>query len=225
MKQKDLFDRIRKVLRQGWVDIPEGRGYGGTGGPGLYLEYLLGTTAGSEDIPDAGKWEIKTTKGGALVTLFHKTPSPKGIVREMLNLWGWTGKGGYKSFRHTISGRSEKGFRVIDDGAKVLIRKAGYDGPVPYWTHDELLNSAGAKLRRLVLVRYEKQKNKVRYIQADCFLDFALSFFIYELVRGTICVDFDVRATDTKALRDHGTKFRIAPDDVCRVYLNKKRFV
>ena len=86
----------------------------------------------------------------------------------------------------------------------------------PYWTHDQLLNIAGAKLRRLVVVRYR---------QADCFSDFTLTFFIYELMRGTICVDFDMRATDTKAIRDHGTKFRIASDDVCRVYLNKKRFV
>ncbi len=225
MKQKDLFDRIRKVLRQGWVEIPENQGYGGTGGPGRYLEYLLGTTAGSEDIPDAGKWEIKTTKGDALITLFHKTPSPKGIVREMLNLWGWTGRSGHKSFRHTISGRSKRGFQVVDDGNMVLIRKSGYDGPVPYWTHDALLNIAGAKLRCLVLVRYEKDKDKVRYTQADCFSDFALTFFIYELIRGTICVDFDVRATKTNALRDHGTKFRIHPDNVCRVYLNKKRFV
>ena len=107
----------------------------------------------------------------------------------------------------------------------VLIRKSGYDGPVPYWTHDELLNVVGAKLRRLVLVRYEKKKDKVLYTQSDIFSDFALTFLIYELVRGTICVDFDVRATKTYALRDHGTKFRIHPDNVCRVYLNKKRFV
>ena len=45
------------------------------------------------------------------------------------------------------------------------------------------------------------------------------------LVRHRPHTRVDVRATDTKALRDHGTKFRIAPDDVCRVYLNKKRFV
>ena len=107
------------------------KGYGGTGGPGLYLEHLLGTGGDNQDIADAGKWEIKTTKGGALLTLFHKTPSPKGINRQLLNLWGWTGKDGHKSFRHTICGRSKRGFRVIDDARSVWIRKEGYDGPVP----------------------------------------------------------------------------------------------
>ncbi len=224
MKQSDLFNKIREVLAMGWVRLPV-KSYGGTGGPGLFLESLLGTGGDNLDIADAGKWEIKTTKGGSLLTLFHKTPSPKGINRQMLNLWGWTGRDGHKSFRHTISGRSKRGFRVVDDAGSVWIRKDRYDGPVPHWTHDELLNIAGAKLRRLIVVRYEKQGDKVRYRQADCYSDFALTFFIYELVRGTICVDFDMRATDTKAIRDHGTKFRISPDDVCRVYLSKRRFV
>jgi len=34
-----------------------------------------------------------------------------------------------------------------------------------------------------------------------------------------------IRKVLRNALGDHGTKFPIHPDNVCRVYLNKKRFV
>ena len=53
-----------------------------------------------------------------------------------------------------------------------------------------------------------------------------LTLFIYEVVRGTIKIDFDAREAkpDSKGLRNHGTKFRVSPDDMCRLYLKKERF-
>ena len=46
---------------------------GGSGGPGVFLEDLLGLTAGGMDIPDAVGWELKWhTDRTGLVTLFHK---------------------------------------------------------------------------------------------------------------------------------------------------------
>lgn len=89
----------------------------------------------------------------------------------------------------------------------------------------DLLNAA-AKLRKVILVKQERRKQEVRFTNAECFEDFALSLFVYECQCGTIAIDFDVRdaKAGSKGLRDHGTKFRVPPRNMCRLYAKKEPF-
>ena len=225
MKKTELFDRLRKVLRKKNYIMPDDSPYKGTGAPGIYLENLLDLKAGNEDIPDAGSWEVKFyNPRTALITLFHKTPEPRSIMRYMLNRWGKKDSNGRQSFRHTIRGKSDL-FRVVDDAGQVIVRPLRGNGQVPVWTHDTLTNIVGSKLRRLLMVKGKRTGQEVEYLRADCYEIIQISELINEIVRGTICIDFDLRSTDTDAIRDHGTKFRVSPDDVCRLYDSKKRFV
>lgn len=205
--------------------MPEKR-YAGTGAPGIYLEDLLGLTTGNRDVPDALDWELKFySPRTRLITLFHKEPRPKGVVRYLVSKHGWKDKSDRLSFRHTISGKSDR-FKV--DGktqGQVVVRPIGGNGMVPYWTDDDILSAVGAKLRRLVLVRGVRQKQKISYDRIDIFEDLQLSYFIYEIVRGTVKIDFDAREArpGSKGLRNHGTKFRVEPDNICRLYAKKER--
>ncbi len=224
--RKELFERIRAVIEHGPYDMPEGKRYNGTGAPGLFMEDLLGATAGSKDLPDAIGWELKWhTDKTNLITLFHKEATgPQHIMRYMVKRYGWKDSQGRLSFRHTIKGKSEL-FRVDTDTGQVIVRPVKGNGSVPYWLHEELLAAAGAKLRRLVLVKGEKKKRSVRFLQADAFETFHLADFIYELIRGSIALDFDCRESKpgSTGLRNHGTKFRVEPGAVCRLYLKKER--
>jgi hypothetical protein len=198
----------------------------GTGGPGNFLEDLLGLNVGSQDIADSVGWEIKWyTSDTSLITLFHKEAQPPDIMPYMVRKWGWKDAKGRLSFRHTIRGRSDR-FKVVSDANQIFVRPLKGNGPTPYWTQDDLLNIAGGKLRRLMLVKGEKDGKKVRFIQADCFEVMSMQFIIYELIRGTIAIDFDCRGAKpgSAGLRNHGTKFRVAPKDVCRLYQRKERF-
>ena len=112
----------------------------------------------------------------------------------------------------------------MDDAEQIIVRPLRGNGPVPCWTHDTLANIAGAKLRRLILVRGKRSGQQVEYQRADCFEELQISELFNEIVRGTICVDFDLCSIGTAAIRDHGTKFRVSPDDVCRLYTRKKGF-
>ena len=145
-------------------------------------------------------------------------------MRYMVSKFGWKDDQGRLSFRHTISGKSAK-FRVDGDANQVIVRPIKGNGSVPYWTNDDIISAAGAKLRRLVLVKGKKKGQQVTYTRVDCFEDLQLSFFVYEVVNGTVKIDFDVREAKagSKGLRNHGTKFRIAPDEVCRIYAKKER--
>ena len=222
--KKELFARLVDVRRHGEYVMPTER-YSGTGGPGLYLEDLLGLTSAGRDIPDALEWELKYyTAETNLITLFHKEPQPEGIMRYMVSKYGWKDAQGRLSFRHTIQGQSEK-FRVDSDAGQVVVRPVKGNGNVPYWTEDDILSAAGGKLRRLVLVRGVKCGQKVSFERIDFYENLQLSFFIWEVVKGAVAIDFDVRESKpgSKGLRNHGTKFRIAPENICRLYARKER--
>lgn len=209
----------------GWQDMPATSRYNGTGGAGNYLEDLIGLKTGNQDIADIIGWEVKFyTPQTNYVTLFHKEPGPPDVMRYMVSKYGWKDAQGRLSFRHTIAGRSDR-FMVEDDAGNVVVRPRKGNGVVPVWTHDALLNVAGGKLRRLLLVYGERQKERVRFLYADALENLHLTLFIAEMVMGIVAVDFDVRESKpgSKGLRNHGTKFRVHPHHVCRLYLKKER--
>lgn len=225
--KKELFARLREIIALGWQDMPAVARYNGTGGPGNYLEDLIGLRAGNQDIADIVGWEVKYfTPKTNLITLFHKEPGPERILRYMVSRWGWKDAQGRLSFRHTISGRSDR-FEVVSDAGNIIVRRLKGNGPVPMWTHDQLLGIAGGKLRRLLLVKGEREGlTRVRFVRADCFENLHLTLLMTEIVMGTVAIDFDARefTPGSDRLRNHGTKFRVAPDNVCRLYLKKERF-
>jgi len=81
------------------------------------------------------------------------------------------------------------------------------------------------KLRRLLMVKGEREGRSVRFLQADAFETFHLADFVSEVLRGEIVIDFDCREAKpgSAGLRNHGTKFRIPPRLVCRLYMRKER--
>ncbi len=225
--KKELFAAIRGLVEnRKWHELQDIPRHRGTGGPGNYLEDQLGSTAGNMDIADSLGWELKWyTPKTNLVTLFHKEATgPDGVMLYLVRKHGWKDDRGRMSFRHTIKGRSDR-FRAYDDSGRLIVRPLKGNGPVPYWTHEELVAAAGAKLRRLIMVRGEKKGNAIRFLRADAYETFHLADFIWEIIRGTIAIDFDAREArpGSTALRNHGTKFRIPPDAVCRLYLKKDR--
>ena len=222
--RKELFAKLNGIIHHGSYEMPEKR-YSGTGAPGIYLEDLLGLSAGNKDIPDAVGFELKFyTDKTNLITLFHKEPKPEGVVRYMVSKFGWKDKKDRLSFRHTIAGRSDR-FKVDSDSDQIMVRRLKGNGLVPCWTHDDILSAAGAKLRRLVLVKGKRDGQTVVFNRADVFENLQLTFFIWELCNGTVRIDFDAREAKpgSKGLRNHGTKFRVPPGDICRLYAKKER--
>lgn len=227
LSDADFFARIREILRQGSFDLPDNLGYRGTGGPGRLLEELLGFELNNRDGPDSGVWELKFHSGSTPLTLFHKTPEPKGIMQSVVRNCGWPGtKEGIISFRHTIWGRSPRGFNVVNEGSRITVRNEDYpDLIAPYWTHDTLMTAFAYKLRRLVLVRGKRSKKNgtVTYQAASLWTNPRLTELMNLIESGVIAVDFDARTKlNTDALRDHGTKFRISLSNLGKLYANQE---
>ena len=220
-----LFEQVRELCRGGWRDLPAD--YQGSGAPGRHLESLLGLETSNVDIPDAGIFELKYSSGTALITLFHKTPRPQGSMKFIINKFGWKGRNGRPSFRHTIEGESDRGFNIVYDAGSIWVRHEEGMNPAVYWTEDDLLNAAGRKLSRLILVSgsVKRKPRQVKYERATAYENIKLSGLMQSIERGLVLVDFDAYIKVSGAVRDHGVKFRVKPDEIGRLYEKRTRII
>lgn len=132
--KETLITALQKIRDRGW--IPNARP-GNVGGVGNTLEDLLGIEENNLPIPNATEWELKSQRAqtGALNTLFHMEPSPRGVKfvpRILIQKYGWRHQlAGIQypesemSFRQTINclDRSDRGFKVDVDkiNSKILV--------------------------------------------------------------------------------------------------------
>lgn len=231
VKDNDLFKEIPAILGIEH-EIPNKQGYRGSCGPGRILEELLNVETNNQDLPDAGRWELKFTSNTAYLTLFHKDPLPRdpSVMRELVLRCGWDSKG-EKSFRHTIWGSSPRGFKVEAGEDRIHVVNEKYPDIIPYWETDDLFNSVIPKLRNLILVPGRIRKHDgSRWVTFDFALinyGFKLSMFRAGLRDGWIAIDFDARTDRAKSgragLRNHGTKFRVRLKDFGRMYTDTDR--
>lgn len=221
----ELYARLREVLARGWIEIPDTAGYGGSGAPGKLLEDLLGVKGQNYSVPDAGQWEIKFHSRSALMTLFHLEAQPNGYMHDLIREFGWEGKDGQTNFRHTLKGKSDRGFYVEDKTELIVVKNIDErDIPWPYWTYDQLMNAFAAKMRRLVAVKGTVRKGYVRYQSAQLYWEPQISRFINAILAGVVAIDFDARTTNGRGLRNHGTKFRVRSDDLHTLYHHHQQF-
>jgi len=216
------FKKIAEILKTGTWVFPDESKYNGSGGPGRLLEDLLGIKANNADSPDLADWEIKFHGGTSLLTLFHKDPEPKGIINIMVDDYGWDDGKGRISFRHTIGSESIRGFYIVNEEDKIIIKNRIKEAAVPYWAHNTLFNAFASKCRRLIVVKGKMLKNPRRVIfqEAIAYWEPDVKGFSKAITDGVFYVDFDARTKKSRgsAIRNHGTKFRIKVENLSNVY-------
>jgi hypothetical protein len=217
-----VFPVVKSILDMGWITVPPQ--FNGHGAPGNTLESLLDVDENNNDSPDLLDWEVKFHGGNSLITLFHKTPLPRGIMNKVVNEFGWPNEKDQLSFRHTLRGKSERGFYVHNEDDRITIKNTVNEDIEPYWDHNTILNALAAKLRRLILFEgvYDSANRRVDYQKATAYWNVDIMKFCKSIEEGIVYVDFDARTKGGKgtSLRDHGTKFRINVRDIGSIYLN-----
>jgi hypothetical protein len=221
ISNSELDGRIRTLLNKGWLEIPHNQGYGGTGGPGKFLEHQLGCDGGNDDIPDTGRWELKYHSNTSLLTLFHKEAQPRGHLETLVQRFGWLNNNNCKCFRHTITGITNRGFYIENNGSEILVKNLNYpDETFGYWPHDTLITTFAAKFRNLVIVIGTRKHQLINYQKAMFFEEPHITQLISAIEAGIIHIDFDARtkAEHAVTLRNHGTKFRISLENIRLLY-------
>ena len=198
----------------------------GTGAPGNFLEHLFGVDGGNADIPDMASWELKFHGGNSLLTLFHKDPFPREELKQFISDNGWKTERGEISFRHTIHGNkaTSRGFYVTNSENRIVVANTDQSIKQLYWEFDTIINAFVQKLRRLIFVVGQRRQQNVTYEKAYLLQELQVQRFINAIIEGIIAVDFDAKIKANGTFRNHGTKFRINPENLPLIYQDVKMF-
>ena len=230
----DVSSRLREIRDAGGFTLPNPLnipGYGGTGGPGRWMERLLGLhDSGNADIPDSGAWELKTHSGRSLLTLFHQEHASGMTINQICEKWGILTKSG-RCFRHTVrgdqwsSGKRISGFCLMPDWS-VYHRDTGTPTEVVRWEPNRVVGHLAQKLRRLIYVSTERVKNSDQVLvhQVSLWWDPKVTELENLVKNGVMQVDFDACIRADGSIRNHGTKFRIKPDALGDLYTRHEAF-
>ena len=234
MNLDEFISKMGEICNRGY--IPSHRM--GDTGIGKTLEDLLGIDENNISGPDFSVYELKSGRrqSNTMVTLFTKTPSPKGAIKELVDNFG------YRQRKRTAKSRQltlvpitendsipleEKELHVTVDAIKPnsVGLQLKFVGERLYFK-----NSKGVTAfydRSNLEEAFEKKYKSMIYVIADCKktgkkesfwyneayrLDrFGFSTFSQLIKDGLLKVDLRVGHYPNGRVHDHGTGFRILP--------------
>lgn len=239
MNYDEFLKRIREIRAMGYVKSHRK----GDTGIGKTLEDLLGIAENNIAGPDFGMYELKSGRkdSPSMLTLFTKTPMPKGAIMQLLEVFGYRQR--TKSLDRTqrrlrnflgVESKEPEKVRVEEKELHVtvdalrensvgLILKvvdnrvyiANEKNVEAYYEAGVLEEAFRKKYAKLIYVSASRKKeDNEEYLWFDeAFLLNGFSFKRFsQLVReGVIKLDLRVGHYPDGRLHDHGTGFRVLP--------------
>lgn len=233
MSYQEVVEKLREIKRRRYIRTHRS----GDTGIGKTLEDLLGIKENNVPGPDARKVELKSGRkdSSSMLTLFTKTPLPRGkAIPQLQQKYGYPSpKNGKKILHVTLKATSYtniKGRRALSVVANENVDIVSTTGDVIGYWDDETLGAAfKKKLPALVYVKAnfrgrgsneEFWFNEAWYLAGFSFEDFK------QLVRdGVICVDLRIGQYPNGSSHDHGTGFRIRPDNLELCFKKRDRIM
>ena len=229
----ELVDQLPNIRDKGY--IPTRRP--GNTGIGKTLEDLLNIKENNFQGPNSHFTELKSGRKGSpsMVTLFTKSPLPSRINRQLVEKFGKPTDNGKKVLHTTISAVSKNtlygkaAFIIGVHCACIEINHDGYgDLPTPYWNRTDLENAFIKKYpQNLLYVKADckgRGKNEMfHYNEAWLMSGFSFTRFIELLRSGQILIDIRLGQYPNGRLHDHGTGFRVKPENLDMCFSTRKR--
>ena len=227
----ELIRRLKKVKKLGYVKTHRT----GNTGVGKTLEDLLGIKENNIPGPNALKTELKSARksGSSMLTLFTKSPSPPRANSVLLQKYGYELSGENKKKLHTTVNavkfnylKGKPGFKINAEEDKICLVNPQND-ILGYWGKDILKNSFEKKLPEILYVKAETEDfgaNELFWFNEAWLLKgFNFDSFIVLLKKGIILVDVRIGQYPDGRTHDHGTGFRVHPNqlDLCFQYREK----
>ena len=229
----DLVDQLPDIRSIGYVRTHRR----GNTGIGKTLEDLLSIKENNFAGPNGHNTELKSGRKGSpsMMTLFTKSPLPSRINRQLVEKFGKPTDKGKKSLHTTINAVSkntlygEPAFIISVHHTRVEINHDDYgDLPTPYWNRTDLENAFVRKYPQNLLYvkancRGQGKNEEFHYNEAWLMSGFSFVRFIELLRSGQILIDIRLGQYPDGKLHDHGTGFRVKPEDLDLCFSNRKR--
>jgi hypothetical protein len=235
MDYEEFVKKIKSIKELGFIQTHRK----GPTGIGKTLEDLLGIIENNIAGPDFSIYELKSGRKDAasMLTLFTKTPQPKGAIKDLLNTFGYQQRKRVVDQKQlTLTGEelSELKIPIMDKelhgtvdsikpnsvGLKLELRNnkiiIGNDKGIDAYYDEEALKPAfEEKYHKLVYVladsKIEKDVESFWYNEAYLLEGFSFEKFSKLVQEGKLKVDLRVGHYPNGRLHDHGTGFRIFP--------------
>lgn len=235
MNLDEFITELEQIRDSGYIKSHRS----GDTGIGKTLEDLLKIEENNISGPDFSVYELKSTRrqSTTMVTLFTRTPSPKGAIKELVDNFGYRHrKGPSKTKQATLvaaEGKTEyippeeKELHVTVDAIKPnsvglqlyfvgeRLHFKNNKGIVAYYDRDALEKAFEKKYHSLIYViadcRKEGKQEMFWYNEAYRLDGFGFATFTQLIKDGLLKADIRVGHYPDGRVHDHGTAFRILP--------------
>ena len=229
----ELLERLKKIKKRRWVKTHR---IGNTG-IGKTVEDLLGIKENNVPGPDAEMLELKSARKNAksMLTLFTKSPLPPKANAIILKRFGYKSKSNNRKELHTTlntisfnSLRGGAGLKIRVHQKKIEIVSEKFE-VLGYWNKETLKKSFERKLPGLVYIkadaRGEGKKEEFWFNEAWLLHGFDFKNFLKLLANGIILVDIRIGQYPNGRPHDHGTGFRIRPNQLQLCFSSRVQIV
>lgn len=237
MNLDEFKAKLEKLRDEGF--IPTHRK--GDTGIGKTLEDKLGITENNISGPDFGVYELKSGRrqSDTMVTLFTKTPAPKGAIQNLVDTFGYRHrKGSSRSRQTTLTDVESEDTNIPPEDKELHVTvdslkpnsvglQLAFDknerlyfknkkGVKAYYSRNDLQKTLEQKYGKLIYViadrKYIDRKEHFHYNEAYKLEGFSFETFAKLIKEGLLKVDLRVGHYPNGKVHDHGTGFRIKPE-------------
>ena len=221
-------------------------------GIGKTLEDLLGITENNIAGPDFSIYELKSSRKDSvsMLTLFTKTPRPKGANKRLLEAFGYTQRKMSKHKQTNLVGKDvDDGYIPLEDkelhvtvnpitpNSVGLILEITDDrliigndkGVEAYYDKTTLKDTFESKYHNLVYVLAESRGGKGQeqfwFNEAYLLENFGFDNFTSLVEEGLLKIDIRIGHYPDGRIHDHGTGFRILPKYLPKCFATMKRLL
>ena len=232
VKLIDWKKKLKAIKKKGFIKTHRS----GPTGIGKTLEDLMGIKENNIPEPDGGNIELKSARKPqtSMLTLFTKSPLPPGANSELLKRFGYTAKKGRLRLETSVKFgefntlKGEQGFKVgLDKTAKRISLVAPNGDSVAYWNED-IIEQHFKKAKKVLYVLADTEgkgkKEKFYFNEVLLLSGFSFDKFINLVEKGSIIIDIRIGQYRDGKPHDHGTGFRIKPNDLDKCF-NGKRII
>jgi len=223
---EQMIENLKSLKEKGFIKSKRS----GDTGIGKTLEDLLGIEENNLPSSNGVKTELKSARknGSSMLTLFTKSPLPRGINSKLLSMYGYeTVEGtGKKELHTTVSAinfnqlRGKPGFKLDIRDDKIYL--VPYDkGIEAYWDKETLKRTFERKLPKILYVkadtRVQEGNEEFWFNEAWELSGFDFDSFVSLLRKGVILLDIRIGQYPNGRAHDHGSGFRVPPNklDLC----------
>lgn len=234
MTLRDIIKILKEYKEKGY--IPTHRRC--PTGIGKTLEDILGIEENNINISNTTFAEIKSARKGtkSMLTLFTKAPNPDRANSKLLNQYGYiSARSKGKKVLHTTTWatgyntiKGQVGFKVLVLPNKVSLISSTAE-ELGYWDELTLRGSFEKKLHHVLYIRADrigKGKTEQFWFNEVWMLSgFNYNGFKTAINDGIICIDVRIGQYPSEKPHDHGTGFRIFPDNLELCFSGRKRLL